>query len=119
MSATPWDQWNPKRRGKELTIEINGQPFEFMTVVRTVQQITDPIEGIRIATSLIDQARDQLLVELAAARRDFAVRAQAALRAGGMTVDAANRQIATEAQTSVASIKRMVQEAGQYGVAAK
>jgi hypothetical protein len=102
-----------------LPIEINGQPFEFMTVVRTVREITDPVEGIKEATSLIDQARDQLLVELAAARRDFAVRAQAHLRAGGMTVDAANREIATQAQTSVASIKRMIQEARQYGVAAE
>ena len=102
-----------------MTIEINGQPFEFMMVVRAVRDIADPIEGIRETTSLIDMARDQLLVELAAARRDFAVRAQAHLRASDMTVDAANRQVAAEALTSVASIKRMVQEAGQYGVAAK
>lgn len=99
-----------------MTIEINGQPFDFMMVVRTVRDIADPIAGIVEVTNLIDQARDQLLVELAAARRDFAVRAQATLRQDGMTVDQANREIATKAQTSVASVKRMVQEAGQYGV---
>lgn len=102
-----------------MTININGQPFDFMMVVRAVREIADPIEGIRVATALTDNARDQLLVELAAARRDFAVQAQTARRRTGMTVDQANREIAAEAQTSVASIKRMVAEAGQYGVASK
>lgn len=102
-----------------MTIEINGAPFDFMTVIRQVQEIEDDVEAIMVATKLIDEARDQLLVELAAIRRDRAVRAQAKLRATGMTVDTANRLLAEQVQTSPTSIKRMVQEAGQYGVAAK
>lgn len=102
-----------------MTIEINGKPFDFMMVIRQVQEIEDDVEAIMVATTLIDEARDQLLVELAAIRRDRAVRAQAKLRATGMTVDMANRQLAEQVQTSPTSIKRMVQEAGQYGVAAK
>lgn len=102
-----------------MTIEINGESFDFMMVIRQVQEIEDDVEAIMVATTLIDEARDQLLVELAAIRRDRAVRAQAKLRATGMTVDMANRLLAEQVQTSPTSIKRMVQEAGQYGVAAK
>ena len=36
-----------------------------------------------------------------------------------MTVDEANRQLAQEMNTSPTSVKRMVQEAGQYGVTTK
>jgi hypothetical protein len=102
-----------------LTIEINGEPFDFMMVIREVQAIRDDIEAGRVATKLIDQARDQLLVELAAIRRERAVRAQATLRASGLKVDAANRQLADEFQTSVTTVRRMILEAGQYGVASK
>lgn len=102
-----------------MTIEINGKPFDLMMVVRAVQNIEDPIEGIVEATRLIDLARDQLLIELAAVRRGFTVQAQTILRANGMTVSAANREIAAKAQTSEASVKRMLTEAGQYGVGSK
>lgn len=102
-----------------MTILINGQPFELTMVVDAVQQIEDPYEGIVEATRLIDEARDVLLIELAAIRRSFTVQAQTTLRAQGMNVSQANREIATRAQTSEASVKRMMTEAGQYGVATK
>jgi len=89
-----------------------------MMVVRAVREIEDPIEGIIEATRLIDLARDQLLIELAGIRRGFAVQAQAQLRAQGMSVSAANREVAARAQTSEASVKRMLTEASQYGVSA-
>ena len=63
-----------------MTIEINGKPFDFMMVIREVQSVEDDVEAARIATKLIDQARDELLVELAAIRRARAVVAQAKLR---------------------------------------
>jgi hypothetical protein len=102
-----------------LTIEINGQPFDLMMLVRAVRDIEDPYEGIMEATQLIDQTRDVLLIELAAVRRSFTVQAQTALRAEGMNVSTANREIARRAQTSEASVKRMMTEAGQYGVSTK
>lgn len=99
-----------------MAIEVNGQPFDLMMVVRSVQQIEDPIRGIQEATQLIDKVRDELLIELAAVRRGFAVQAQTQLREAGMKVAEANRQIAVQAQTSEASVKRMLTEASQYGV---
>lgn len=102
-----------------MTIHINGKPFDFMMVIRAVGDIEDDIEAARVATDLIDQARDQLLVELAAVRRARAVAAQSKLRATGMTVDEANRRLASAMNTSPTSVKRMVQEAGQYGVGTK
>lgn len=99
-------------------IEINGAPFDFTMVIREVNAIEDDVEAAKVATRLIDEARDVLLVELAAIRRGRAVMAQTKLRATGLTVEEANRRLAAEMNTSPTSVKRMVQEAPQYGVAA-
>lgn len=98
-----------------MGIVINGVEFDLLDVIRQLQQVDDPEEGMRLATSLIDQARDELLVELAAMRRSFAVRARTALMDQGLSATAASRELAGRVHTSPQSIGRMVTEASQYG----
>lgn len=98
-----------------MPVVINGVEFDLLDVVRQLQEVTDPEEGMRVATALIDQARDELLVELAAIRRSFAVRARTALMDQGMSATAASRELASRVHTSPQSIGRMVTEAAQYG----
>jgi hypothetical protein len=98
-----------------MTTVINGVNYDILDVIRQLQQVDDPEEGIRLATRLIDQARDELLVELAALRRSFAVRARTALMDQGMSATEANRVLAARVETSPQSVGRMVTEASQYG----
>lgn len=102
-----------------MTIKINGKPFDFTMVIREVAAIEDDVEAARVATQLIDAARDVLLIELAAVRRARTVEAQTKLRATGMPVSEANIELAKQMETSPTAVRRMVLEAGQYGVQAK
>lgn len=102
-----------------MTITINGQPFDFTMVIHQVAAIEDDVEAARVATKLIDEARDVLLIELAAIRRGRTVEAQNKLRATGMPVNEANIELAKQMETSPTAVRRMVLEAGQYGVQAK
>lgn len=98
-----------------MPIVINGVNYDILDVIRQLQQVDDPEEGIRLATRLIDQARDELLVELAGLRRSFAFKARTALIDQGMSATEANRTLAARVDTSPQSIGRMVTEAAQYG----
>ena len=98
-------------------IEIDGVEYDLLDVVYRLREVTDPIERFKMSTAAIDQVRDELIVELAALRREAAVQARNVLiDEQGLKAGQANRELAALSGTSVQTVARMINEQAQYGV---
>lgn len=104
----------PTKYTKESDMTSNQQP-EILAIVHWLQGITDPVERIRQATLLIDEARDHLLPELASVRRLAAVEARKRLVDEGMSVFEANRFLGENVGMSPQTIMRLISERKHYG----
>ena len=88
---------------------------DILEVVYWLNTITDPVERIRQATLLGDEARDQLLPELASVRRLATVEARRQLMDRGMTATEATHDLASRIGMSVQTVMRMISERKHYG----
>jgi hypothetical protein len=88
---------------------------DILEVVYWLNTVSDPVERIRQATLLGDEARDQLLPELASVRRLATVQARKALMEQGMSATAATHELANQIGMSVQTVMRMITEAKHYG----
>lgn len=94
-----------------------GDAPDILETVYWLNSIEDPIERIKRATLLIDEARDQLLRELASVRRLATVEARKKMMAENrnMNVTDATHALASEVGMSVQTVMRMITERRQYG----
>lgn len=90
---------------------------DILEVVYWLNQIEDPVERIKRATLLGDEARDQLLPELASVRRlaTVAARKQLMTSGDGMSATQATHLLAEKIGMSVQTVMRMISERKHYG----
>lgn len=88
---------------------------DILEIVYWLQHVEDPVERIKKATLFGDEARDQLLPELASVRRLATVEARKKLMDDGLTATEATRVLAEKVGMSPQTIMRMISERRQYG----
>lgn len=101
-----------------MTSNKSGMPQtkpDLLEVVYWLNSLTDPVEQIKFATILGDQARDELLPEIASVRRLATVKARKKLMDQGMSAYEANRLLADQVGQSPQTIMRLISERRQYG----
>lgn len=88
---------------------------DILEVVYWLQRVKDPVERIKLSTLMGDEARDQLLPELASVRRLATVEARQHLMNQGMTATEATRALAEQVGMSPQTVMRMISERKAYG----